>query len=126
MSLMQTPEQLHLPDKLQRQLLDFRRRVWTVKAIEVITGAIFGVLAAFFLIFVLDRLWDTPPWLRLVIFVTALCVCAIVPLHFYRWIWRQRRLEQLARLLSHKLPHIGDHLLGVIELVHSESEQARS
>src|SRR5262249_20092711 len=41
-------------------------------------------------------------------------------------IWRNRRLEQLARLLSRKHPHVGDQLLGIIELVRSESEQARS
>jgi len=126
MSLMQTHERLQLPDTLQRQLLEFRRRVWLIKSIEVITGAIFGVLAAFFLVFALDRFWDTPQSIRLVIFIASLGICALVPVYFHRWIWRQRRLEQLARLLSHKLPHIGDHLLGVIELVQSESEQARS
>ncbi len=52
--------------------------------------------------------------------------CAIVPFYLHRWIWRQRRLEQLARLLTAKLPRLGDQLLGIIELVHSEGEQARS
>src|SRR5581483_8887194 len=33
---------------------------------------------------------------------------------------------QLARLLSHKHPSVGDQFLGIIELVHSESEQQRS
>ena len=44
----------------------------------------------------------------------------------YRWVWRNRRLEQLATLLSRKHPHVGDQLLGVIELVRSDFEQARS
>ena len=52
--------------------------------------------------------------------------CAIVPLQLHRWIWRQRRLEQLARLLTAKLPRLGDQLLGIIELTHNENEQARS
>ncbi|MEO8499239.1 MAG: hypothetical protein ABI614_29590, partial [Planctomycetota bacterium] len=38
----------------------------------------------------------------------------------------QRRLDQLARLLSRKLPRVGDQLLGVIELASDDSEQARS
>src|SRR5205814_5145456 len=76
--------------------------------------------------FLLDRLWDTPANLRLGIFVSALVGCALVPLALHRWIWRQRRLEQLARLLSRTHPRIADQLLGIIELVHSESEQARS
>jgi hypothetical protein len=44
----------------------------------------------------------------------------------HRWVWRNRRLEQLARLLSRKHPHVGDQLLGIIELVRNDAEQARS
>src|SRR5262249_30749360 len=60
------------------------------------------------------------------VLVAALAGCMIAPYYVHRWIWRQRHLEQLARLLSRKLPRIGDQLLGVIELAHSQSEQARS
>ncbi len=52
--------------------------------------------------------------------------CAVVPYAFHRWVWRQRRPDQLARLLARKHPRIGDQLLGVIELAHDRSEQARS
>ena len=38
----------------------------------------------------------------------------------------ERKFEQLALLLSRTYPSVGDQLLGVIELVRSESEQARS
>ena len=44
----------------------------------------------------------------------------------HRWIWRNRRLEQLARLLTRKHPGVGDQLLGIIELVRNDFEQARS
>jgi hypothetical protein len=50
----------------------------------------------------------------------------LVPVAIYRWVWRQRRPDQLARLLARKHPRIGDQLLGVIELAHDDSEQARS
>ncbi len=49
-----------------------------------------------------------------------------IPLAAYRWIWRQRGPDQLARLLARSSPRIGDQLLGVIELATSDSEQARS
>jgi hypothetical protein len=104
----------------------FRRRVWAIKLIEAGCGAAFGVLAAYLVLFILDRVLDTPAGVRSVVFVSALLGCAIVPVALHRWIWRQRRLEQLARLLSRTFPSIGDQLLGIIELVHSESEQARS
>src|SRR5205085_3431795 len=106
--------------------LGFRRRVWTVKLIEACCGAAFGVLVAYLATFILDRVWDTPAQLRVGIFISAMVGCALIPLALHRWIWRRRRLEQLARLLSRTHPKIGDQLLGIIELVNSESEQARS
>jgi hypothetical protein len=117
---------LTLPDSLQTQLLDFRRRVWTIKLVEAVCGAVIGILLAFLATFVLDRVFDTPWEVRLGIFVAAMVGCGLIPLALHRWIWRQRKLEQLARLLARKHPSVGDQLLGIIELVHSESEQARS
>lgn len=117
---------LTLPESLQTQLLDFRRRVWTIKLVEAICGSIIGILIAFLATFALDRVFDTPWEVRLGIFVAAMVGCGLIPLALHRWIWRQRKLEQLARLLSRKHPSVGDQLLGIIELVHSESEQARS
>ena len=72
-------------------------------------------------------LWDTPalaarrlcswrPW-------SAARTC---PVALHRWVWRHRRLEQLARLLARKHPRVGDQLLGIIELVRNDFEQARS
>jgi hypothetical protein len=111
---------------LEAQLHAFRRRVWTVKMAEAAAAAVVAVLAAFLAVFALDRLGDTPRWLRLAVWAAALGGCAVVPLSAHRWIWRVRCLEQLARLLTAKLPRLGDQLLGIIELVHSEGEQARS
>lgn len=117
---------LTLPESLQTQLLDFRRRVWTIKLVEAVCGAVVGVLIAYLATFALDRVFDTPWEVRLGIFVAAMVGCGLIPLALHRWIWRQRKLEQIARLLSRKHPSVGDQLLGIIELVHSESEQARS
>jgi hypothetical protein len=117
---------LALPATLQEQIYAYRRRVWAIKLIEATAGAAFGVLLAYLTTFVLDRFFDTPAELRLGIFIAAIVGCALVPLALHRWVWRQRRLEQLARLLSRTHPRIGDQLLGIIELVNSESEQARS
>jgi hypothetical protein len=107
-------------------MLAYRRRVWTVKLAEAGCGAAFGVLAAYLVTFTLDRLSDTPAGVRLSLFWAAVAACALVPLALHRWVWRQRRLEQLARLLGRTFPGIGDQLLGVIELVRNESEQSRS
>jgi len=126
MFLSSQQRRLELPESLRTQMFAFRRRVWAIKLMEAGCGAAFGVLAAYLVMFIFDRVWDTPVGVRSGIFVSALLGCAIVPLALHRWIWRQRRLEQLARLLSRTHPSIGDQLLGIIELVDSESEQARS
>ena len=126
MSRVDLPHRLDVPESLQEQLLEFRRRVWATKLVEATAIAVAGVLAAYLVVFAIDRLWDTPASLRTAIAATAVAVCAIVPLFLHRWVWRRRQLEQLARLLSHKMPHVGDQLLGIIELAHSDAEQARS
>src|SRR5262249_56194419 len=82
-----------------------RRRFWSIKMFEAGCGAVFGLVAAFLLMFACDRLWDSPTALRLGLFALALGGCAIVPLAMHRWIWRNRRLEQLPRLLSPQHPH---------------------
>ena len=49
-----------------------------------------------------------------------------MPWFLHHWVWRFRRLDQLARLLSRKMPRIGDQLLGIIELSENRREQNRS
>ena len=126
MSLAYPHERLQLPEDLRRQLHDFRRRVWMIKMVEATCAAAFAVVAAYLLMFLLDRAFDTPPWLRATLFVAAFVGCLRIPTAIYRWIWRNRRLEQLAMLLARKHPAVGDQLLGIIELVRNDFEQARS
>jgi hypothetical protein len=126
MATVQHDEPLRLPASLRRRLQAFRRRVATIKMAEAIGVAIVATIAAFLCVFGLDRLADTPGWMRACILAAALAGCAVIPLHAYRWIWKCRCLEQISRLLSHKLPRLGDQLLGVVELVSSDGEYSRS
>ena len=126
MSSVPSQFRLQVPATLKTQLLDFRRKVWTTKMVEAASIAIFGICMAFLCVFIADRLTNTPVWMRTTAFVLALAGCMVAPVYLYHWIWRHRQLENLARLLSRKLPRIGDQLLGVIELSRSDAEQARS
>lgn len=117
---------LEIPKSLRRKLLAFRRRVWTVKLIEAVAGGVIGVFVGYLLTYGLDRLFETPQAVRWLLFLAAILTCGLIPLAIDRWIWRRRRLDQLARLLSHKHPSVGDQLLGIIELAESDAEQARS
>ncbi|MFO0917227.1 MAG: hypothetical protein U0872_02810 [Planctomycetaceae bacterium] len=120
------PVPLQIPETLQEQLLDFRRRLWAIKLSEAVGAALAGLMLAFVITYGLDRFWDTPPLVRAAMLLGAFSGAALVPWAAHRWVWKQRRLEQLARLLSRKHPSVGDQLLGILELAHDPAEQARS
>ena len=113
-----------LPEDLSRRLHAFRRLVWLVKSIEAICGGLFGFLLGYLFVFVLDRLTETPQWLRLAAFAAAVAACSAVPLAFHRWIWNHRGLDQVARLIARRFPSMGDQLLGIIEIVREFSVEA--
>jgi hypothetical protein len=126
MSRIEWQHQLQVPPGLQAQLHDYRRRVWTIKLVEALTAAALSLLVAFLCVLVLDRLWDTPRAIRMAIGVAAAVGFLAIPLFLQRWVWRFRRLDQLAQLLRRKMPRLGDQLLGIIELAENRWEQARS
>lgn len=118
---------LELPTRTQQKLQSFRKRVWQVKLIEGACAALFGLVVTYICVFLLDRFIDTPAWLRLsLLFVGSLGLGVFFPLKCHRWIWQTRRLDQLARLLKHRMPRLSDRMLGIIELAHSDTEQHRS
>jgi hypothetical protein len=106
-----------IPESLRLQLEEFRRHLWRVKIMEAAAAGMIGLLVSFLLVFGLDRVWQTPAWLRLGILVSGVSLFAgFAPYWLHRWVWRQRRETQLARLIAKRYPGLGDRLLGVIEL----------
>ncbi len=117
---------LALPESLRRQLDAFRRTVWTIKAIEAVCGAVCGVLVAWLLLFLLDRVSDTSSLVRWGLFVAAVASCAAIPVAFHRWIWSHRGLDSLAKLIARRFPSLGDQLLGIVEIVRNHGDQQAS
>ncbi len=110
-----------IPEGLRAQLKDFRRHLWKVKIIEAIAAGIIGLLVSFLLVYGLDRVWQTPGWARLAVLLGGFSLFTVfAPYWLHRWVWRQRREEQLARLIARRYPGLGDRLLGVIELQSQE------
>lgn len=106
-----------LPESLRLQLKSFRSRLWRVRLLEVLFCSVLCFLVSFLCFFVSDRLWDTPHVLAWVLLIGGACGLLIwSPYWCVRWIWQRRRPEQLARLISRKMPALGDKLLGVVEL----------
>ena len=113
---------LPLPPVLSSKLSDFRRRVWLVKLTEGLLAALTGLALSYLVVLVLDRFMETPPWLRGTLLALGAAVPGIgLPLQWHRWVWRQRRLEDAAKLLRWKFPRLGDQLLGIVELAKQDS-----
>jgi hypothetical protein len=107
----------NLPPILESKLSDFRRRVWVVKLAEGLLAALFGIGLSYVLVFALDRFVETPAWVRLSLLVAGGATLGLgLPFQWHQWVWRQRRLEDAARLLRRTFPRLGDQLLGIVEL----------
>jgi hypothetical protein len=110
---------------LETKLGQFRRRVWMVKLAEGVFAAAFGIAVSYLLVFALDRVWETPGWVRLAILILGgATLCLGLPLKWHTWVWRQRRLEDAARLLRRTFPQLGDQLLGIVELARMDHAAA--
>lgn len=110
-----------LPLILETKLADFRRRVWIVKLTEGLLAAAFGLVLSYLVVFVLDRVMETPVWLRATLLIAGSLMLGLgLPLKWHRWVWRQRQLEDAARLLRRTFPRLGDQLLGIVELSRHE------
>lgn len=115
-------DDLPLPPRLRQKLEHFRERLWSVKIAEGALAGLFGLGLSYLLVFSLDRLFDTPLWLRVSLLVGGFAVPALgIPLLWHRWVWRQRTLGDAARFLKRRYPRLGDELLGIIELAHNHS-----
>ena len=94
-----------------------------IKVAEGIFAGLFGLAFSWVIIFTADRFVDTPAQLRAVILLAgALGFGFYFPLKCHRWVWGTRSMRQVAGLLSHRFPLLGDQVLGIVELASGERE----
>ena len=118
---------VNLPPRMKKALEQYKKRVWIIKLAEGTLAALFGLIISYLIVFGLDRLYDTPTLLRALILVIGMVGMVIfLPLKYYNWVWRNRTLDGIARLLQHKFPRFGDHVLGIVELASERSDQSSS
>lgn len=115
--------QYELPSDLRDKLLAFRGKLWANKTLEGIFLAVVLMISTYLLVFIGDRLTETPAWIRAALLLAGLAGWLVyLPWQVYQWVWQHRELNQLARLMAHDQPRIGDRLLGVIELVQTSGD----
>ena len=132
MDQMQTKAQsqnrvVNLPPRMKAALEQYQKRVWTIKLAEGALAAIFGILVSYIIVFCLDRVFDTPTLLRVLILgVGMVGMVFLLPMKYYNWVWKHRQLDGVARLLQQKFPRFGDHVLGIVELARNSEDQLSS
>ncbi len=118
---------INLPPRMKAALEQYQKRVWTIKLAEGALAAIFGILVSYIIVFCLDRVFDTPTLLRVLILgVGMVGTVFLLPMKYYNWVWKHRQLEGVARLLQQKFPRFGDHVLGIVELARNREDQLSS
>ncbi len=118
---------VNLPPRMKAALEQYQKRVWTVKLAEGLLTAIFGILVSYIVVFCLDRVFDTPTFLRVLILVIGMIgMIFLLPMKYYNWVWKHRQLEGVARLLQQRFPRFGDHVLGIVELARNRKDQLSS
>jgi hypothetical protein len=114
-----------LPEALRQQFAQVERRLWRVESTVAVCCVAGGLMASFLALFVSDRLWDTPGWLRWTLWVCGLAAAALAgAVWARRWVWQRRDLRSLANLVQKKYRRLGDRLLGIVELANEERHNA--
>ena len=118
---------IKIPPRMKAALEQYQKRVWAIKLAEGVLAAIFGILISYIIVFCLDRVFDTPTLLRILILVIGMVgMVFLLPMKYYNWVWRHRQLEGVARLLQQKFPRFGDHVLGIVELARNRDDRLSS
>jgi hypothetical protein len=106
-----------LPEGLRRQFELVEQRLWRVETATAVCAVAASLFFSLLAVFLSDRLWATPVWLRLFIFLCGLGGAAAALLAWARhWVWRRRDMRALATLVQRKYRRLGDRLLGIVEL----------
>ncbi|MFR4223674.1 MAG: hypothetical protein ACLT38_08575 [Akkermansia sp.] len=79
------------PSQLVRQLRTFRRRLRTVKMLEAVCLAGIAVILSYALLYLSDRLWETPRRRLAPVFIAVSGLAVFIPWWSFRWVWRGAR-----------------------------------
>jgi hypothetical protein len=114
-----------LPTSLEHQFRLLKRRLWFVETVATVTGGLCGVIAAFLLLFVVDRLTETPKAIRLLLAGSAVGVLSWCGIYWVKhWVLKPRTIKDLAIIVQRRFSQLGDRLLSAVELAEPSTSKA--
>ena len=117
---------IRLPPALVSKLATFRRALIGRRALESLAWCVLGSLAAFWLLFLFDRMLPTPVAVRALLALGCIGVSVGALYRLTTTLVGSRGDLRLARIIRRRDPRFGDNLVGALELAESRGEQARS
>ncbi|MHC1766028.1 MAG: hypothetical protein AB9869_17295 [Verrucomicrobiia bacterium] len=114
-----------LPEGLRHQFSALRGRLWRVETATALFLALGALLLSYLALFVSDRFWDTPVWLRVGFLTVGLAAFAFFGfVWLQRWVFRPRDQRAMAILVQKQYRRLGDRLLGIVELANEKQRPA--
>jgi len=109
--------EISLPESLQRQFASLERRLWKTETATAACLALLGATTSFLILFISDRVWDSPVWFRGLLLLGAIVICTVAVFQWLRhWVFNRRDLRSLSVIVQKKFRRLGDRLLGIVEL----------
>ncbi len=114
---MPTEAHISLPDSLRAQFAALERALWRAETTHAACGGVAALGASFALLFLCDRVGDTPKALRTGLLLAGVAGAAWFAVRWCRsWVWQRRDLRALSNVVQHGHRRLGDRLLGIVEL----------
>src|SRR3982750_2990251 len=114
-----------LPEQLRQQFVSVERRLWRGEAGIAVCSVVGALLISWLVLFVSDRIWATPVWLRVTLLASGLLASAAGIWRWGgRWVLNRRDQRELAMLVQRKYRKLGDRLLGIVELANEHEHSA--
>ncbi len=108
---------VNLPENLQRQFASLKRRLWRVETARSLSIAGIALLASYLVLFLADRVWDSPIWFRTLLLVLGIGITLLAGLQWaWTWVLKPRHWRELSILVQRRFRTLGDRLLGIVEL----------
>jgi hypothetical protein len=114
-----------LPESLREQFSGLKLRLWKGETLSAGSLALSALLFSCLALFISDRLWETPVWLRVTWTAMGCSGLAWFGFTWLRlWVIHPRDQRALAILVQHRYRRLGDRLLGIVELADEKQRPA--